>query len=73
MVRVNSIAVLHAAQLVTVAGPKRPRVGKELGELAIIEDGGMLVRDGVIVATGSSDEIGRQLPDDIEVIDKGVG
>ena len=67
----NSISVLHAAQLLTLAGPKRPRVGKELGELAIIEDGGMLVRDGVIVATGSSDEIGRQLPDDIEVIDAG--
>ncbi len=65
----NSVAVLHAAQLVTLAGPKRARVGGELGDLAIIEDGAMLVRDGVIVATGISDEIARDLPNDVEVID----
>src|SRR5690349_9900345 len=69
MVRVNSIAVLHAAQLLTLAGPKRPRVGRELSELAIIPDGGIWVRDGMIAAVGPSDEIARQLPNDIEVID----
>jgi len=63
------LAVLHAAQLVTLAGPKRPRVGAELGELAIIVDGGMLVREGVIVATGPSDLIQTQMPDDAEVVD----
>ncbi|MBA2434576.1 MAG: imidazolonepropionase [Verrucomicrobiota bacterium] len=62
-------AILHASQLVTLAGPKRPRVGAELSALGIIEDGGMLVRDGVIVATGSSDQIARDLPNDIEVIE----
>ncbi|MDQ3544898.1 MAG: imidazolonepropionase [Verrucomicrobiota bacterium] len=65
----NSVAVLHAAQLVTLAGPKRARIGGELSNLAIIEDGAMLVRDGVIVATGSSDEIARDLPNDIKVIE----
>lgn len=69
MVRVNSIAVLHAAQLLTLAGPKRPRVGRELSELAIIPDGGIWVRDGLIGAVGPSDEIARHLPNDIEVID----
>lgn len=64
-----SLAVLHAAQLVTLAGPARPRVGPELRELAIIPDGGMLVRDGQIVATGTSAEINRQLPNDAEVIE----
>jgi imidazolonepropionase len=53
---------------VTLAGPRRPRVGNELGELAIIEHGGMLVRDGVIVAVGRSDEIERQLPKVVEVV-----
>jgi imidazolonepropionase len=53
----NSLAVLHASQLVTLAGPKRPRVRSEMSELAIVHDGGMLVRDGVIVAIGSSAEI----------------
>ncbi len=66
----NSIAILHAAQLVTLAGPQRARVGPELSELAIIEDGGLVVRDGVIVAAGPSDEIARELrPDDTEIVD----
>jgi imidazolonepropionase len=51
------LAVLHASQLVTLAGPKRPRVGSELSELAIIRDGGMLIRDGRIDIVGPSPEI----------------
>ena len=65
----NSIALLHASQLVTLAGPKRARVGAELSDLSVIENGGMLVRDGVITATGAADEIAKQLPNDIEVVD----
>ena len=65
----ETLAVLHAAQLVTLAGPKRARVGAELGELAIIRDGGMLVRDGVIVATGPSEVIEKQMPGEAEVVD----
>ena len=65
----KTLAVLHASQLVTLAGPKRPRVGAELCDLAIIPDGGMLVRDGVIVATGPSDVIEKQMPGDAEVVD----
>jgi len=66
---VSSIAILHAAQLVTLAGPARPRVGRELSDLAIIEDGGMLVRDGVIARVGNSAEIERELPNDCEIIE----
>jgi imidazolonepropionase len=66
---VKTLAVLHASQLVTLAGPKRARVGAELGELSIVANGGMLVRDGFIIATGESDLIERQVPDDAEVID----
>jgi imidazolonepropionase len=65
----KTLAVLHASQLVTLAGPKRPRVGAELCDLAIISDGGMLVRNGVIVVTGSSEEIQRQMSGDAEVVD----
>ena len=53
----KSLAVLHASQLVTVAGSKRPRTGRELSELAIIPDGGMLIRDGRIELVGPSAEI----------------
>lgn len=65
----KTLAVLHASQLVTLAGPKRPRVGDELCDLAIIPDGGMLVREGVIVATGSSEVIEKQMSGDAEVVD----
>jgi imidazolonepropionase len=57
----NSVAVLHASQLVTLAGPKRPRVGSEMSNLAIIRDGGILICDGVIAAIGSSKEIARKV------------
>ncbi len=65
----NSVAILHATQLLTLAGPARPRVGGELNELGVIEDGALLVRDGVIAAVGRSEEIARELPNDIEIID----
>jgi imidazolonepropionase len=67
----KTVAVLHAAQLVTLAGPQRPRIGGELSEPAVIRDGGMLVRDGAIVAVGESDEIERQTPTDAQVVDAG--
>ena len=40
-----------------------------MSDLAIVEDGGMLVRDGVIAAFGRSEEIQRQLPTDTEIVD----
>jgi imidazolonepropionase len=65
---VKSLAVLHVSQLVTLAGPKRPRMGRELSDLAIIRDGGMLIRDGRIEAVGPSTEIENKAGD-AEVID----
>ena len=56
----KTLAVLHVSQLVTLAGPKRPRVGAEMGGLAIIRDGGMLIRDGKIELVGLSDEIEKE-------------
>src|SRR5438067_5582902 len=57
----SSLALLHASQLVTLSGPKRPRVGKELSELGIIRDGGILIREGKIDSIGPSDEIEKNL------------
>jgi imidazolonepropionase len=65
---VKSLAVLQVSQLVTLAGPKRPRIGRELSELAIIRDGGMLIRDGRIDVVGPSAEIEKKAGD-AEVID----
>jgi imidazolonepropionase len=53
-----------------LSGPKRPRVGKELSELGIIRDGGLLVRDGKIDAVGPSNEIERKAGD-ADIVDLG--
>ena len=64
----SSLAVLHASELVTLSGPKRPRFGAELSEVGIVRDGGMLVRDGKIEKIGPSDEIEKDFGD-AEVLD----
>ena len=64
----SSFAVLNASQLVTLSGPKRPRIGPELSELGIIPNGGMLIRDGQIERVGTSDEIEKNVGD-AEVVD----
>jgi imidazolonepropionase len=47
------LAVINCSQLVTLRGAARPRVGAEMRELSIIEDGAMLVGDdGRIAAVG---------------------
>ena len=66
----SSLAVIHAAQLVTLAGPKRPRVGAGMADLAIIRDGGMLIRDGKIDSVGPSDEIEKKSRG-AEIVDAG--
>src|SRR5438046_7255702 len=66
----RSFAVLHASQLVTLAGPKRPRVGREMSELAILPDGGMLIRDGKIDSVGTTNQIKESVAD-AEVVDAG--
>ncbi|HWO00653.1 MAG TPA: imidazolonepropionase [Blastocatellia bacterium] len=53
----SELLITHAAQLVTLAGPGRARIGPEMRELAIIEDGALLVRDGTLAAVGPSPEV----------------
>jgi len=67
---VKSLAVLHASQLVTLAGPQEPRVGSDMSDLAIIRDGGMLIIDGKIDIVGSSDRIEKNASS-AEIIDAG--
>ena len=66
----KSLAVLHVSQLVTLAGPAKPRVGTEMAELAIIRDGGMLIRDGKIDSVGPSNEIEKKSRG-AEIVDAG--
>jgi imidazolonepropionase len=64
----SSLAVLHASELVTLSGPKRPRFGPELSSLGIIRDGGMLVRDGKIEKVGPSNDVEKNVGN-AEVVD----
>ena len=45
---IGTFAVVNIGQLVTLAGPRRPRAGAEMSELGLIEDGALLIEDGVI-------------------------
>ncbi|HZM98891.1 MAG TPA: amidohydrolase family protein, partial [Pyrinomonadaceae bacterium] len=64
-------AVINCAQVVTLAGPARPRVGAELRELEIVENGGLVVRDGLIERVGTMAEIEQLIETDTTVVDAG--
>jgi imidazolonepropionase len=67
-VSAGPLAVLNCRQLLTLAGPARPRIGPELRDLAIIPDGGMLIRAGRITMVGPSQEIEARISTE-EVVD----
>ncbi len=66
----TDLLLTHTSQIVTLAGPPRPRTGAELRELAILPGGSMLVRDGRIVAVGVVADL-EQVARDPEVVDAG--
>lgn len=61
------LACVNIRQLVTLAGPARPRIGGEMRELGIIEDAVLLARGGIIDAVGRASEI--EIPRDAEIVD----
>ena len=58
----DTFAVVNIGQLVTLAGPRRPRTGAEMSELGLIDDGALLVEDGVIAAVGTEAELASRIP-----------
>lgn len=67
----SKLAVLGCSQLVTLAGPDRPRTGAEMRDLAIIADGAMLIEDGDIRQVGPRAEVEPRIGRDCEVVDAG--
>ena len=67
----KTLAVVNCAQVVTLAGPARPRVGPELRALGVVANGGLFVRDGLIERAGARAEIEALIDRDTEVIDAG--
>lgn len=66
-----NFAVVNCSQLVTLGGPRRPRIGVELCELAIIKDGAMLVNGGRIERVGTRSDIESLLDANCDVVDAG--
>jgi imidazolonepropionase len=67
----KTVAVINCSQVVTLAGPARPRVGPEMREVGIVARGGLFVRGGVIERVGTAAEIEALFGSDTEVIDAG--
>ncbi len=68
----SQLAVVGCSQLVTLAGPARPRIGAEMRDLAIIPDGAMLIADGRIQSVGTRAEIESAMERDCAVVDAGT-
>jgi imidazolonepropionase len=62
-------AIVNIGQLVTLSGSQRPRTGRELGDLAIINDAALLIEDDRIIATGTYSALKSQIPSDATIID----
>ena len=67
----KSLAVLNCSQVVTLAGPARPRIGAEMRELGIIARGALLVRDGRFHSIGRTPQIEKLIDADTTVVDAG--
>lgn len=61
--------IRHASELVTCKG-KAPKHGKEMSDIGLIKDGGVLIHDDKIVAVGTTKELDEQINiEEYEVID----
>ncbi len=67
----TDFAVIHCRQLLTLAGPPGPRTGPALRDLAMIPDGALRIRDGLIAAVGPRADILRAVSEDTVIVDAG--
>jgi imidazolonepropionase len=65
----STTAIVNIGQLVTLAGPARPRVGGELGDLAIVENAALLIEDGRIAAASPYGQVKSKIPHGSKIID----
>src|SRR5262245_34848553 len=67
----SRLAVINCGQLVTLAGPARPRVGAELRDLSIINDGALLAVDGKLTHAGIRADIEPLITPECDIVDAG--
>ncbi|HVT12939.1 MAG TPA: imidazolonepropionase [Fimbriimonadaceae bacterium] len=63
------LAVVNCSQLVTLAGPPRPRVGAEMREPFIVPGAAMMIENGRIADVNYEAEIRKQIDAQTEVLD----
>jgi imidazolonepropionase len=67
----GKLAVVNIGQLVTLAGPARPRIGPEMRELGLMRDAALLVEDGRILMTGAYAALRERIDPETTVVDAG--
>jgi len=65
------LAVVNCGEVVTLAGPARPRTRDEMKELSILRGGAMLVREGRIERVGLSADVSPYITADYEIVAAG--
>ena len=63
------LAVVNCSQVVTLAGPARPRVGAEMRDVGVVAPGALLVSNGLVEKVGSTAEIEPLITSECEVLD----
>jgi imidazolonepropionase len=64
-----SLAIVNIGQLVTLSGPARPRIGRELSDLSIITSAALIIEDDRIAAAGTYAELKERIPLKATLID----
>lgn len=65
----KGLIIKNASQVVTVSG-NRAKKGKDMNDIGLIENGSILIRDGIIIKVGSFDEIQHEIIlENYEVLD----
>ncbi|HLA47282.1 MAG TPA: amidohydrolase family protein, partial [Thermoplasmata archaeon] len=65
----GKLIVAHAAELLTLQGPNRPRCKEEMRNIGIIYDGAVVIDSGRIREVGKTEEILRRHRGRVRVID----
>ncbi len=66
----TDFVIINANELVTLAGSsENPRIKERMKDLSIVKNGAVAVKNGKIVAVGSTDDVLKQLAEGYEVID----
>ena len=64
----SDLNVIHAAQLAIIQDHGTPRRGRGQGELDLVPDGAVAIRDGLIVASGPTPEVLREAGEDVPTL-----